>query len=491
MHPRTLRTKARRGSIPAVQVGKVGAFAPPRWIVGSAKLRQLTLRRGERQKTSRPNELAILYLTVSADTFKQSEKLCRRHVTNTEARTRRAEKGPASGVYRCGKKHQRKAVASAKFSWGVKKYPTESAVHAASRRSSVNYQQSLRTSEPAANDHQQALGALPSRGTASQSSVHTRLLHHLRQKLDWSTLGISHWNKSKPSRWSAGTSDRSSEWYSSEDKCVMSAWFSARRSWEFCGHNPISSGIPVGSGGKRGPAPACVSAPNVRVPLWSLSAEQVKMGLAGLEISGSASRVSRGCVRNTSRELGLCAGSTALSKHELQPATLVLLASRWAPEVHQNGSIGQACCRASKPETCLARLKSQSLYNQRSISSFLRKTERQQTTRSGVSAQEERFNLRQERLGIGRRGLAHFRHTVGTMLAEMAASAHNPRLLAAQQPSCHEQVPAGNIEDQTLAQDKLVDAIFADGSFAEDKPNPVSALGTVRGWTFRSALIVP
>jgi hypothetical protein len=32
----------------------------------------------------------------------------------------------------------------------------------------------------------------------------------------------------------------------------------------------------------------------------------------------------------------------------------------------------------------------------------------------------------------------------------MATSAHDPRLLAAQQPSCHEQVPSGNIEDQTL-----------------------------------------
>jgi excisionase family DNA binding protein len=45
MHPRTLRTKARRGSIPAVQVGNDGAFAPPRSIVGSenspAKRRQV------------------------------------------------------------------------------------------------------------------------------------------------------------------------------------------------------------------------------------------------------------------------------------------------------------------------------------------------------------------------------------------------------------------------------------------------------------------
>src|SRR5882724_678221 len=32
-------------------------------------------------------------------------------------------------------------------------------------------------------------------------------------------------------------------------KCVMSAVFSHAVRWEFCGHNPISSGIPVGAGG--------------------------------------------------------------------------------------------------------------------------------------------------------------------------------------------------------------------------------------------------
>lgn len=37
-------------------------------------------------------------------------------------------------------------------------------------------------------------------------------------------------------------------------KCVMSALFSHAVRWEFCDHNPISSGIPVGTGGKRRPS---------------------------------------------------------------------------------------------------------------------------------------------------------------------------------------------------------------------------------------------
>jgi hypothetical protein len=58
-------------------------------------------------------------------------------------------------------------------------------------------------------------------------------------------------------------------------KCVMSALFSHTVRWEFCSHNPISSGIPVGSGGERGPSVGVrVSAKRRRSPLV-LSPEQV------------------------------------------------------------------------------------------------------------------------------------------------------------------------------------------------------------------------
>ncbi len=66
-------------------------------------------------------------------------------------------------------------------------------------------------------------------------------------------------------------------------KCVMSAVFSHAVRWEFCGHNPISSGIPVRSGGKRGPSTGVrVSAKRQKCPLV-LSPEEVKLGLAQLE----------------------------------------------------------------------------------------------------------------------------------------------------------------------------------------------------------------
>lgn len=66
-------------------------------------------------------------------------------------------------------------------------------------------------------------------------------------------------------------------------KTVMSALFSHAVRWEFCAHNPISSGIQVGCGGKRGPSTGVrVSAKRKKAPLL-LTPEQVMVGLSKLE----------------------------------------------------------------------------------------------------------------------------------------------------------------------------------------------------------------
>ena len=66
-------------------------------------------------------------------------------------------------------------------------------------------------------------------------------------------------------------------------KCVMSALFSHAVRWEFSPTNPISSGIPVGSGGKRGPSMGVrVSAKRAKAPIV-LTPEQIRLGLSILE----------------------------------------------------------------------------------------------------------------------------------------------------------------------------------------------------------------
>jgi hypothetical protein len=67
-------------------------------------------------------------------------------------------------------------------------------------------------------------------------------------------------------------------------------------------------------------------------------------------------------------------------------------------------------------------------------------------------------------------------HTLAVFVLAATPGGARPRLVAAQQPSCHEQVPAGDIEDQTFGTGQIGRRYFADGYFAEDKPNPMSAV---------------
>jgi hypothetical protein len=118
--------------------------------------------------------------------------------------------------------------------------------------------------------------------------------------------------------------------------------------------------------------------------------------------------------------------------------------------------------------------RSQSLYNK--PEDFVFSSERLQAVRSSFSVKEEDSACIQTDRNHGC-GLAHLsalsRNHAG---GDGRTSAHYPRLLAAQQPSCHEQVPTGDIEDQTFGTGQVGRRYFADGYFAEDKPNPMSAV---------------
>jgi hypothetical protein len=59
-------------------------------------------------------------------------------------------------------------------------------------------------------------------------------------------------------------------------------------------------------------------------------------------------------------------------------------------------------------------------------------------------------------------------------------------------PPCHEQVPAGDIEDPTLGTGQIGRRYFADGYFVEDNPNPMNAVcERFRMEHSRPAFIVP
>jgi hypothetical protein len=165
-----------------------------------------------------------------------------------------------------------------------------------------------------------------------------------------------------------------------------------------------------------------------------------------------------------------------LRQHEHQRPTLVLLASRWKPEEHKNRSVCKTVADASKPEAFLAGVEIAKPVQQAGRFRIpFRKTARQQAVRSFRSS----FSPEEENTACIRTNRYHgcglalgWKHAGG----DGRTSAHNPRLLAAQKPSCHEQVSAGNIEDQTLGTGQIGRRYFADGYFAEDKPNPMSAV---------------
>ncbi len=203
---------------------------------------------------------------------------------------------------------------------------------------------------------------------------------------------------------------------------------------------------------------------------------QARFGRTG--VSGSAARVSRRGLGYTSRRTwGATLAVVQFRQHEYQCPTLVLLASRWKPEEYKNGSVCKTAADASKPEAFLAGVEVTKPLQQTGRFRFsIRKTARQQAVGPSFSVKEEDSACIQTDRNHGR-GVAHV-STFGRNHAggDGRTSAHDPRLLAAQQPPCHEQIPAGNIEGQTLGTGQIGRRDFADGYFAEDKPNPMSAV---------------
>ncbi len=169
-----------------------------------------------------------------------------------------------------GRRHQREAGASQSTGWGCQEIPDRICGTLSSRRSSANHQQSLRTQEPAANHNQHALGALLSRGTASQSLIHTGCVHNLRKELDCPTLGQSATRTSQNCRGRAlATGDRSGGWNQSQNQVCDVGFVFARRSvgvlWPQS-HIFRDTGRELEASEAR--APAYGSAPNVRDPPW-------------------------------------------------------------------------------------------------------------------------------------------------------------------------------------------------------------------------------
>ena len=139
-------------------------------------------------------------------------------------------------------------------------------------------------------------------------------------------------------------------------------------------------------------------------------------------------------------------------------------ASRWEREKHKNGSVSKDIADASKPEKLLAGVEVAKPLQQTGGLRFpSRKTARQEAVGSSLSVEEE-DSAAFRRIGITGVGWHTFRHSVGTMLAEMGEHQLTIRdYLRHSNLHVTNKYLQATSKTKRLAQDKLVDAILPTG----------------------------
>lgn len=258
-------------------------------------------------------------------------------------------------------------------------------------------------------------------------------------------------------------------------KCVMSAMYSHAVRWELCGHNPISSGVPVGAGGKRGPSTGVrISAKRQKSPVV-LSADQVKLGLSRLEFRDQLLVFMDGALGVRRGELGALRWMDCDFENSI---FTVQHSYYWRRGGHLKETKTEASARPLPMHPALK----DALQEWKSLSLF--------TGDEDYVFASERFKGRKPLdlaavlkrkiqpvfvdLGIHRVGWHTFRHTVGTMLAEMGEHQLTIRdyLRHANLHVTNKYLQATS-HTKRLAQEKLVDAILPTGRLSASKSNLV------------------
>lgn len=147
------------------------------------------------------------------------------------------------------------------------------------------------------------------------------------------------------------------------------------------------------------------------------------------------------------------------------------ISPRWKPKEHKNGSVCKTAADASKPEAFLAGVEiTKPLQQTGRFRVSFREIARPQAVRPSFSSEEENT----ARIQTNRNHWSWLAH-VSTFRRNDARGdertlTHHPRLLAAQQPSRHEEVTQATSKTKRLAQRQIGRSYSADGYFAEDKP---------------------
>lgn len=254
-------------------------------------------------------------------------------------------------------------------------------------------------------------------------------------------------------------------------KCVMSALFSHAVRWEFCGRNPISSGVSVGTGGSRGPSTGVrVSAKRKKAPLI-LSPEEVKQGLAELQFRDQLLVFLMGALGVRRGEVGALRWMDCdFTKEVFQ----IQHSYYWRRGGHLKATKTEASAKSlpmhPSLKSALIEWKAQSLYKAETDFVFpsLRRNGRKPLDLAAVLKQKIKPAF--TKLGIRGVGWHTFRHSVGSLLA--ASGEHQLTIrdyLRHSNLNVTNQYLQASSKTKRLAQQKLVDAILPMGSLSASK----------------------
>lgn len=248
-------------------------------------------------------------------------------------------------------------------------------------------------------------------------------------------------------------------------KCVMSALFSHAVRWELCGQNPISSGIPVGTGGKRGPSTGVrVSAKRRKSPL-KLTAQQVAEALTTL---GSRDRL----LVFMDAGLGVRRGELAALRWQdcdfEQQVFDIHHSYYWRRGGHLVDTKSEASAQPLPMHPAikdgLLEWRSMSVYHEAKDFVFSSDRLKGRKPLDLAAVLKKKIQPTFAKLGIAGVGWHTFRHTVGTMLAEMGEHQLTIRdYLRHSNLHVTNKYLQATSKSKRHAQDKLVEAILPTG----------------------------
>src|SRR6266513_2050281 len=380
------------------------------------------------------------------------------------------------GVPVVGRRHQREALTPQAADWGCGDISKRICRACGSGRSSINDQQWKQAQKPTANHNQYSLGALFSRGIAAQGFVHARLLQYVRKELDCAPLGKDAVGPDQDSRSRAvAAGNRGRRWNPSQNQVC-----------------DVGFVFPCGSLGVLWPQPDLLRHSGrkwrkERAKYGSSCQFQTPKVAVEIDRRTSSAGSDRARVpRSASRVPGCRAGNTSrrtrrtpldgLRFHQpgLRHPTFLLLASGRAPHRYQVGGFGSAAADAPRAQRWPSGVEiAEPLQPTRRLRLRFGKAQGSQAARSSRRVEKEDPARVQEDWHY-RRGLAYVpAHRGNDASGDGRTPTHDPRLLAAQQPPRHEQVPAGDVEDQASSTRHVGRRLLACRLVTQIEPGPI------------------